>query len=126
MDMQFVICVPFMKGDIWVERLERLGTEYGLRVYEYTRPEDLAKQPGMFHLDAVWVVMDGAPGMEAIYLIREQHRKVPIVWVSDDVQFGLIGYDLQVFDFLLNDCTDQKLAVTIKRCRENYLRTRGG
>lgn len=115
MDMQFAICVPFMKGDIWVERLEHLGAEYGLKVYEYTRPEELANQPGLLHLDAVWVVMDGAPGMEAVYRIRENHKTVPIVWISDDDQFRLIGYNLQVFDFEKNNCDDKQLLNIMQR-----------
>lgn len=118
MNMQIAICVPFMQGDIWVERLEHLGIEEGLKVYEYTRPKDLAAlHGGLENFDAVWVIMDGAKGMEAVYLVREKHSHVPIVWVSDDAQFGLVGYSLRVSAFLRKSCTDEQLRGAIARCR---------
>lgn len=117
--MKFAMCVPFMQGDIWVERLEDLGEPENLWVCEYTRPEDVANMPGgLWRFDAVWVVMDGAEGLEAVQLIREKHPHVRIVWISDDLQFGLIGYSLRVFQHWRNDCTDEQLTATIKRIKE--------
>lgn len=112
--MKIAICAPFMKSDIWQERLRRAAPGYSLEFDEFYRPEDV-RGAVHFHYNACVVVMTGAVGMEAVVAARERDIGLPILWISDDDHFSLAAYDLQVTMFLNLGCSDKELADAMLR-----------
>lgn len=107
--MKIAICAPFMKSDIWQERLRHAAPGYSLEFDEFYHPEDV-RSAVHFHYHACVVVMVGAVGMEAVVAARERDIGLPILWISDDDDFSLAAYDLQVTMFLNLSCSDKELA----------------
>lgn len=112
--MKIAICAPFMKSDIWQERLQRATPGYSLEFDEFYHPEDV-RGAVHFHYNACVVVMSGAVGLESVVAARERDTGLPILWISDDEHFGLAAYDLQVTMFLKLGCSDKELADAMLR-----------
>lgn len=114
--MRIAICAPFMKSDIWQERLRHAVPGCNMEFDEFYRPEDV-RNANRFRYHACMVAMAGAAGMESAIAAREQDAALPILWLSDDDHFSLVAYNLQVSMFFNLGCSDRELADAIYRCK---------
>ena len=112
--MRIAICAPFMKSDIWQERLRHAVPGCNMEFDEFYCPEDV-RNAHRFRYHACVVAMAGAVGMESAVAARERDTGLPILWLSDDDHFSLIAYNLQVAMFLKLDCSDRELADAVLR-----------
>ena len=84
---------------------------------EFYRPEDV-RGVSRFRYGACVVAMAGAMGLEAAIAVRERDADVPLLWLSDDSQFGLEAFRLQAVMFLGLDCSDQELEEAMRKVYE--------
>lgn len=106
--MKIVLCAPFMEADLWQERIERAVSNKELQIFEFNHPAHLLQVSGMGHCDLIWIVAYGARGMEDVRELKEKYHFMPIVWVSDDVDFWSIALKISVKGFLPKDYTDEQ------------------
>lgn len=112
--MKIAICAPFMQSDLWQERLRRASPGHHLEFDEFYSPKDIRTVP-RFRYDACVVAIAGAAGLEAAIAIRERDADVPLLWLSDDDQFGLEAFRLRAVMLLSLECSDQELEETMQK-----------
>lgn len=112
--MKIALCALFMEADLWQKRLEGLSS-LPLRVDEFNRPSDLCTLPSLTGYDGVWLVLDGAVGLETVARTRERDGRVPIVWVSCDASLEAVNRLPHRTLTLPKDCTDRELIKTLER-----------
>ena len=115
--MKIAICAPFMQSDLWQERLQKASPGHELEFDEFYRPEDVRDVP-RFHYEACVVAIAGAVGLEAAIAARERDADVPLLWFSDDDQFGLEAFRLRAVWLLGLDCSDGELKEAMRRVYE--------
>ena len=115
--MKIAICAPFMQSDLWQERLQRASPGHELEFDEFYRPEDV-RTVSRFRYEACVVAIAGAVGLEAAIAARERDADVPLLWLSDDDQFGLEAFRLRAVWLLGLDCSDGELKEAMRRVYE--------
>lgn len=115
--MQIAICAPFMQSDLWQERLRRASPRHHLEFDEFYSPEDI-RTVHRFRYDACIVAIAGAVGLEVVIAAREQNADVPLLWFSDDDQFGSEAFRLRAVMLLGLDCSDRELEEAMQKIQE--------
>ena len=115
--MKIAICAPFMQSDLWQERLRRASPGRHLEFDEFYHPEDV-RVASRFRYGACVVAIAGAVGLEAAIAARERDTDVPLLWLSDDDQFGLEAFRLRAVMLLSLDCSDQELEEAMQKVYE--------
>lgn len=64
----------------------------------------------------VIVLADGAAGMESVYRSRQRRPSLPVLWFSDDREFGMQSYRLECAYFSTKPVTPEKLTCALRRC----------
>lgn len=116
--MLIALCAPFMEADLLEEKIRSAAGQRNLRFDEYNDMEAFFKLPNAELYDGVFIAFDGAKGMEAVVQARERLNKLAVVWISDDAQFGLTAFSLQVAAFLVKGCKQEQLAKALERIKE--------
>lgn len=62
------------------------------------------------------VLMDGAAGMEGVFLARRILPELPVFWFSDDSQFGMQSHRLDCTYFSTKPITVEKLSKALQHC----------
>lgn len=66
--------------------------------------------------DLVVVAADGACGMESVIAVRNASPELPVIWFSDDADFGVQSYRLGCSYFGVKPVTSEKLQRAMERC----------
>lgn len=114
--MKLALCTTFLSGDLWEARLRDAVPTGTVHIDECGDPvvlSDLLKR-GIY--DAAVIVMPGARGMETVRFLRTMCQDVPILWISDDQDFALSGYEQQVL-FLPNTASDEAVRTVMAYLR---------
>lgn len=61
------------------------------------------------------VMADGAAGMEGVYLTRSRRPELPVIWFSDDYDFGMQSHRLECVYFSTKPITEEKMVRAINR-----------
>ncbi len=67
--------------------------------------------------DLVFILANGAKGMESVIATRDTCPQTPIIWFSDDKDFGAQSYRLGVEYFATKPVTNEHLALVAKKLR---------
>lgn len=62
------------------------------------------------------VLADGAVGMECVYRAKERQPSIPVLWFSDDRQFGMQSYRLNCAYFSTKPVTPENIRKALQRC----------
>jgi two-component SAPR family response regulator len=64
----------------------------------------------------VIIVSNGALGMEAAHIARKKDLDVPLLWFSDDIDFGMESHRLNCDYFSVKPVTEEKIQRALRRC----------
>ena len=85
----------------------------------YTKTSDyddfLRKLKGKY--DVVFILTNGAKGMESVIATKDLCPKTPIIWFSNDKDFGAQSYRLGTEYFAAKPITDEHLVLVAKKLR---------
>jgi len=70
-------------------------------------------------LQAVFILMDGAIGMEGVIAAKNLHPHIPVVWISNDKGFGIQSYRLGCVFFSDKPLTENKIITALARIEQN-------
>ena len=90
------------------------GRDTPANVEFFTLREDILYRLREKHFDAVVVAMGGALGMEIAIGARDQSARLPLIWVSDQKEFGMQSYRLHVKSFLVTPLNPKKLRAALE------------
>ena len=79
--------------------------------------DDFRESTLHFSPDAAIVALDGANGMEAVIAAKRQCPDISVVWFSDDKDFALQAYRLNVSYFHRKPITQEVINKAVRRCR---------
>ncbi len=88
----------------------------GETMMEFSSTEELAPALSKGAFAAIFILMDGADGMEGAIAARRQQPKLPLAWFSDDRNFAPQAYRLQADYFAPKPLTAEKLRLALLRC----------
>lgn len=88
-------------------------TEYSFHENYDAYIGELAQQAA----DAVFVVTDGADGMEGVIAARDLQRATPVVWFSDDKAFVFQAYRLGTAYFAEKPVCAEKVTMALEKCQ---------
>ena len=63
----------------------------------------------------IFVLCDGAYGMEGVIAARNLYPQIPVVWISNDKGFGIQSYRLGCTFFSDKPLTEKKIAIALSR-----------
>ncbi len=66
--------------------------------------------------ECVAVTMNGAAGMEGVIAARSMNRNIPVLWFSDDGDFGVQSYRLGCTFFHTKPVSPQIFSAAISKC----------
>ena len=69
---------------------------------------------------AVFVLIDGAIGMEGVIAVRNFCPQCPVAWVSNDKGFGIQSYRLGCAFFAEKPLTKKKIATVLERILQTH------
>lgn len=72
----------------------------------------------MHRYDAVISALPGAEGLETVYSVREQDPDLPVIWISDDADFFLSAYRLNIARLLTWPVSPGQLQEALRRCED--------
>ena len=108
--------------------------ELEVRIYPFPSGEELLEDyPG--DVDAVFldIEMEGLNGMETARRLRQMDRDVPILFVTNMIQFALEGYEVDAADFIVKpveyagfSLRMDRLMRRLDRAKERYLLVKQG
>ena len=90
--------------------------------YRHIRIEDYSDRDGFLAglsgspPDGVIVAMDGADGMEGVIAAKTLCRDIPVLWFSDDGDFGAQSYRLGCAYFHKKPLSPQILSAALAKC----------
>lgn len=113
--MDLALCVFFIEGDLWEERLHAAAPTMKLKIDEYNRAD--IPLPQLLQYRTVVVAMDGLAGLRAVRAIRAKSFDVPLLWISDE-DYSRFAYQNHVTHFLLKTASDTELQRAVKHCLE--------
>ncbi len=64
---------------------------------------------------AVFILIDGATGMEGVIAVRNFYPQCPVAWISNDKGFGIQSYRLGCAFFAEKPLTKKKVAIALER-----------
>lgn len=64
---------------------------------------------------AIFILIDGAAGMEGVIAVRNLYPQCPVVWISNDKGFGIQSYRLGCAFFAEKPLTKKKIAIAFDR-----------
>ena len=82
----------------------------------FARREDLLYRLRRGSCDAVVVALQGALGMESAIGVRALDASVPLIWISDDEDFGMQSYRLRARMFLRFPVEEEQVTRALQRC----------
>ena len=113
--MRLALCVHFLDGDIWKERLR--AADEGIAVIdEYGSAKELLDSVNVH--DVVIVALRGVAGLQAVRTLREAKYMQPLVWIADEEEYALFSYRYRVAFFLLDTEEPAVLRSALRRARE--------
>lgn len=65
--------------------------------------------------EAVFILMDGAVGMEGVIAVKNLYPVCPVVWISNDKGFGIQSYRLGCSFFSDKPLTEKKIKTALAR-----------
>lgn len=68
----------------------------------------------------VFILTDGATGMEGVIAVRNFHPRCPVVWISNDKGFGIQSYRLGCAFFAEKPLTKKKIAIALERIAQAH------
>ena len=116
--MNIALCAPYMEADLIAEQIRANLPKETIQVDEYYKIDDLLPLPGPFFYDAVWVALPGALGMEAVLAMRQESPRTPVVWISEDREFGMNSHKLNIAMFLLPDSPPEDFHIAMQNIRK--------
>lgn len=111
--MNIALCVIYIEGDLWEERLRAAVPNIEMQIGEYNRVDILL--PQLSHYDAVVVAMDGVAGLKAVRAIRTVSDETALLWISDE-DYSQFAYRNNVTHFLLKTASDAELQRALEHC----------
>ena len=117
MSMYIALCAPYMEADLITNKICAHLPEETIRVDEYYNIADLLALPEQTVYDAVWVALPGALGLEAVLAMRRESPCTPVVWMSEDREFGMDSLNLDVAMFLMPDSHPADFHIAVQNSR---------
>ncbi len=71
--------------------------------------------------DLAIVLADGAAGMEGVYLVRARRPELPVIWFSDDQDFGMQSHRLECVYFSAKPITSEKMQKAVRRYSQMWV-----
>lgn len=78
--------------------------------------EQLEKKLVDWEPTLLFVLADGAEGMECVYRAKERKPALPVFWFSDDRNFGIQSYRLDCAYFAPKPITEETVESALRRC----------
>ena len=78
--------------------------------------DEFLKQLNCSH-DVVFILENGAKGMESVIATKDTRPNTPIIWFTNDKDFGAQSYRLGVEYFATKPITNEHLALAAKKLR---------
>ena len=69
---------------------------------------------------AIFILMDGATGMEGVIAARNLYPRCPVAWISNDKGFGIQSYRLGCAFFSEKPLTKKKIAIAFERIAQAH------
>lgn len=69
---------------------------------------------------AIFILMDGAAGMEGVIAARNLYPRCPVAWISNDKGFGIQSYRLGCAFFSEKPLTKKKIAIAFERIAQAH------
>lgn len=69
---------------------------------------------------AVFILTDGALGMEGVIAVKNLYFQCPVVWISNDKGFGIQSYRLGCAFFSEKPLTKKKIAIAFERIAQAH------
>lgn len=69
----------------------------------------------------IFILMDGALGMEGVIAAKNLYPSCPIVWISNDKGFGIQSYRLGCVFFSDKPLTEKKIKIALARMEQSLL-----
>ncbi|MBO5356965.1 MAG: hypothetical protein J6A95_04280 [Clostridia bacterium] len=85
--------------------------------YTYTSDYDELLKSLKAPQDIIFVLENGAKGMESVIASRDMCPKTPVIWFSNDMHFGAQSYRLGTDYFGIKPVTNEHLALVAKKLR---------
>jgi DNA-binding NtrC family response regulator len=100
-------------------------TEIPEETYEYHHVQDVEefeRALATYMPSLVVVLADGAAGMESVYRSRQRRPSLPVLWFSNDREFGIQSYRLECAYFSTKPVTPEKIISALRRCTHVSIR----
>ena len=68
----------------------------------------------------IFILMDGAAGMEGVIAVRNLYPRCPVAWISNDKGFGIQSYRLGCSFFAEKPLTKKKIAIAFERITQTH------
>lgn len=97
-----------------------MKTPYAFRKTDCELYEDYEAYVKALHsnvYDMIIVSMDGADGMEGVIAAKDANYKIPVVWFSDDNNFGIQAFRLDVTYFSKKPMNESNVKQAFERCK---------
>ncbi len=99
------------------------GLQY--RLIEYTHADDyddyIKRLTACDAQDLIIVIFDGAEGMEAVMASKRVWPDTPVIWISDDSNFGIQSYRIGCTFFGVKPVNKEMMAEAIQRYNKERL-----
>lgn len=69
---------------------------------------------------AIFILTDGAAGMEGVIAVRNLYPQCPVAWISNDKGFGIQSYRLGCAFFAEKPLTKKKIAIAFERIAQAH------
>lgn len=100
------------------------GVPFGIVSYGDAQ-EFLCQDPGGFDIVLLDIQMPGLDGMAAARQLREQNRRLVLIFITNMAQFAIEGYAVDAMDFILKPVSYYRLAASLTKAR-GRLQTEAG
>ena len=87
-----------------------------IRIEDYSNRDSFLTGLGGSPPDGIVVAMDGADGMEGVIAAKTLCRDIPVLWFSDDGDFGAQSYRLGCAYFHKKPLSPEILSAALAKC----------
>lgn len=105
------------------EHYDRQGEEATVR--RFTQGEDFVRDFRDNHYDMAFLAMNRVPDLEIARSAGQLDLTCPLFFVSDVPDYGLEGYRLSVYDYILKPVTHTRVREAVSRVGSAFAEGRG-
>lgn len=116
--MRIIVCAPYEEAFLLASQIQCALSEKNVQIDAFTGEDHLLGMLYKKRYDLACIALHGAKGYEAVRKVRDVNANIPIIWLTDDKQFGMAGYELHVSALFIKPYTREKFAVAVRKSVE--------